>query len=190
MAGLSKFRRFHCTDLEIYMQYNKQFLLPRCFRLNKDCKCFKDKFVEFNSKDPLSYILKLKKVLKVYHRQLELHNNAILLKKNLECNHFKPADVVQSIKHHFSTLEFFHSIMETNYARIKEVDVPMREIKKLRKYLAFVRHQVDKCQNQMKELRKLRSDFKVQKIYNELILFSHIHSLNMFERFINVFNVV
>lgn len=182
------FNPLSCTDLDIFLRYKKGFPLPKCFsklkRSRRKCRCFKDLEVLYNPANPLSFICRMTNVLKNFDKQFQKHDNLTLVEGDANAGKASSSNIRNMIKYHSCTLEYFRDFLIAQFDKLAMSET--FEVSKSRKFLKaidFVKMQVKKCLVQLKQTPQ-EADSQSPKIYQDLVLFSHLHTLNMFKRFI------
>lgn len=182
------FNPLSCTDLDIFLRYKKDFPLPKCFsRLKRSqgkCRCFKDLEVLYNPANPLSFICRMTDVLKNFDRQFQKHDNLCLIKGDINAGKASNTNISNMIKYHSCTLEYFRDFLTAQCDKLALSETfTVSKSRRFLKAIDFVKMQVRKCLVQLKQTPQ-EAGSNSPKIYQDLVLFSHLHTLNMFKRFI------
>jgi len=190
MLSLKKhlFNPLSCTDLDIFLRYKKDFPLPKCFnkvkRIQRRCRCFKDLEVFYNQANPLMFVCRMTDVLKDFERQFQKHDNLSLLQGDDHSGRASNENIRNLIKYHTTTLEYFRDFLNGQYNKLMQLEsFKGSKIKKFLRTIDFIKMQVGKCLVQLRQTPQ-HPDSKSLKIYQDLTLFSHLHTLNVFKHFI------
>lgn len=179
---MKKFNSFQSTDLDIYCKYNVSFQLPPCYK-KSNCKCFPTLDVYFDSNNPLLYIVRMICILKRFCMKYISHQNLISLSDKSHLHQCSSENFKISLSYHLKTLSLFRE-----YYNISE-----NQFKKLgtRKYLKFLKFAAaypsfqdfteTKC---LEEIGKNENDKFVNSFYYNMSVFSHYHTLKMFQKFV------
>lgn len=170
------------------MRYKKGFSLPKCFskqkRYRRKCRCFKNWEVLYNPANSLSFICRMTNILKNFDSQFQKHDNLYQIEGEMNAGKASNSNIRNMIKYHSCTLEYFRDFLIAQYDKLAlsetfEVSKSMRFLQSI----AFVRMQVKKCLVQLKQTPQ-EAESNSPKIYQDLVLFSHLHTPNMFKHFI------
>lgn len=181
------FNPWRCSDLDIFLRYKKDFPLPKCFnklkRVRRKCRCFKDLEVFYNPTNPLMFVCRMNDVLKDFDKQFQKHANLSLIEGDVESGKTDSENIRNLIKYHTTTLEYFSEFLNEQYSKLMLLETfKVARIKRFSKTIDFIKMQVEKCVTQLKQTPQ--TDSKSLKICQDLALFSHLHTLNIFKRFI------
>jgi hypothetical protein len=186
------FKPYTCTDFDIFFRYNRNLHLPRCFRrlkgVQKRCRCFKELEVLYNPDNPLVYVCRMIKVLKDFRREFQKHENLAMILADRKFGFTETSNVTSLIKYHAQTLEYFGAFLKEHHEALKLELHPQSSIKpahfrRVSKTVDFVSNQVAKCVSQLEQTFPHKEP-STPKIYQDLVLLSHLHSLQIFKRFI------
>lgn len=186
------FKPYNCTDFDIFFRYNSKLKLPRCFRklkgVQKRCRCFKELEVFYNAANPLAYVCRMKRILKNFHSEFQKHDNLASILADKSFGLTKTENVINLAKYHTQTLEHFAAFLNEHHEGLKlelhlQGDVKPSHFRRVSKTIDFVTNQVSKCSNQLMQIIS-RKEPETPKIYQDLVLFSHLHTLQMFKHFI------
>lgn len=190
MKSKSSFDPFETSDYLIFRKYNSNFSLPRCYPKEK-CLCFKFKLVFYDYKQPIFYIRKLKKIVKNFHKNIEEHNNVHVFKSDPRANTSTIKNVIKSISCHIKTLKIFSIIFDQyeNQTKKKSRKKNLLFLRKFSPFSHFINKSLMKCKKQKKALlEKIRKqEMTIPKLFLDLTIYSHYHTLTMFEIFVNNF---
>ena len=194
MPPRKSFSPYKASDIEIFHYYNKKFRLPRCYdkqrAVRKKCSCFRDALITYNPANPLMYVCKMIKTLKEFNREFEKHENLIIIQAGEGQGCSDTSALIDLIKYHAQTIEYFGQFLKNYCSNIQAgfSDSKTPCMRALSRAMDFVANQASKCSEQLTQTYKFKKK-SVSKIYQDLALFSHIHTLIMFKRFLVSFNV-
>lgn len=182
------FNPLSCSDLDIFLRYKKSFSLPRCFskvkRVRRKCRCFKDLEVTYNPSSPLTFVCRMIDVLKDFDKQFQKHDNLSLIEGDVNSGKASNENVMNLIRYHCTSLEYFRDFLFDQHGKLVLLKTfKSSELKRFFKIIDFIKMQVRKCLIQLKQTPKQTNSMSL-KIYQDLVLFSHLHTLNIFKRFI------
>lgn len=200
MFPLSKllFDPHNCTDLEIFLHYNRTLRLPKCYQKlrnrQKRCRCFRNLEVTYKPSDPLPYICQMMRILKQYRSLFAKHDNLAMMQASPDFGQTRTENVLNLVRFHTQTLNYFGSYLQNYFEKLKsELDhdggskIKSLHFKKVSKIFDFVTKQANKSMLQLEQASATSKEM-IPTVYQELALFSHLHTLQMFKTFI--FSVV
>jgi hypothetical protein len=178
MKSLKKFSKFESNNKDIFLHYNKNFKLPICYKFKKRCKCFVLKSnVDFSFEYPLSYIQIIKKRIRKVLDSFEKHNNLSNINYNENANLLNNKIVKTSIIEHKKSLEVFEKYFLH--------DQNNKFLCKYSNYYFYIESQKSECDNFSKNMSSYVNNCKVPFVMFNVSLYSHYHTLKLFENFVN-----
>ena len=173
------FDRFVNSNINIFLKYNRKYKLPKCVKnKSKKCKCFntKKKIINFNYECPMQYIQDRKKEVKNKIALFDTHNNMLVIELSANAN-FTCRDLVQKMcKNHIKTLKKFASFIFFEGKQLSE--------KKRNLYKTYIEFQKSKCDLYLSETI-LYEKIIIPFIVLNVTLYSHYHTLKLFEKFVS-----
>lgn len=173
-----KFNPFGNNFFDVFLNYKKNFNLPKCFKLKKKCKCFsKRKEIEFSFDYPMSFIQIHKHHISKNIFALEKHNNLKILLLHKSSNIVQRKEIKMSMLNHFETLDIFSKFIVSVEKRIPNY----RRIK----FQKFIRQRKNFCENYLTSIKNENSVNSCPLIVLSISFYNHYHTLKMFESFVN-----
>jgi len=172
-----KFNPFANTNTEIFIQYNKKFLIPKCAKSRKKCKCFPKKRVVFSFFHPLSYTQILKSYLKKNLKEIEKHNNFLIISRDSKANLTIKKNVKDSLRDHLKTAEIFRDFVFYSEGGMSR--------KNKKKYLIYLKNQFRKCSHYSNDIHIENYHENSCIIMLYISLYSHYHTIKLFEHFVS-----
>jgi len=172
-----KFNPFVNTNTDIFIRYNKQFFIPKCVKSGKKCKCFPKKRVVFSFFHPLSYTQFLKSYLKKNLKEIEKHNNFLVVSLNFKANLTIKKNVKDSLRDHLKTIEIFRDFVFYSEGGMSR--------KNKKKYLIYLKNQFRKCSDYSNDIhiKNYYENSSIIMLY--MSLYSHYHTIKLFENFVS-----
>jgi hypothetical protein len=122
-------------------------------------------------------------VLKNFDCQFQKHANLSLIEGDVDSGKTDSENIRNLIKYHATTLEYFRDfLIEQQGKLLLQETFKVSRLRRFSRTIDFIKMQVGKCITQLKQTQQANS--KSLKIYQDLALFSHLHTLNIFKRFI------
>ena len=150
--------------------------MSKCFRMGKKCKCFNslNREVEFLPQIPLIYIRIVKRYLRKLINETIKHNNANIFNFSYNANVVKRKSVRDAVSAHKKTLHFFQMTCF----------LEQKENKENTKFRSYVNNQHEKCSDYLSETVPWELDEFLPIMIFQMMLYSHYHTLNLFESFV------
>jgi|APCry1669189241_1035207.scaffolds.fasta_scaffold02515_1 hypothetical protein len=175
MKQKQKLKKFFCDDIDIFLHYNKKFKLPKCVRMRKECLCFRyEREIDFYFEYPICAILSLKKYIRKTLCEIKKHNNYDVISL-LECANFtRKIDIRTHLRDHKKTLKIF----EMCYQKMN------KKKKHFLRYMIYIDTQMKRCNDLLGDINTWELSDRVPMFQLTSILYSHYHTLNLFEKFV------
>lgn len=172
---MPKFNPFSNSNLEIFMQYNKKFSIPKCSKYRKKCRCFLKKKVVFSFFHPLSYTQVLKTYLKKNLKEVEKHNNFFIISLSPKANTTTKKNVRDSLRDHLKTMGIFRDFVFYSEECMSNA--------RIQKYLKYLENQHVKCSSYLDDIKNENENTFITMLY--MSLYCHYHTIKLFENFVN-----
>lgn len=158
------FDKYQPDNIDIFLHYNKKFKFVRCVG---NCSCFKIKKINFQIKKPLLFIHESKMKLVELISKYELHDNYMKIKLDVMAGHVQRLDVKKTVLSHIKSLRLFKCFLQKN--------------KMCTASLFYVNNQLDKCVEFYSEIVPWQYHEYIPNIIMYTSLYSHYHTIKLFE---------
>lgn len=171
-----KFNKFLNSNADIFLHYNKNFQLPKCVKLQRECSCFRYKNeINFSFEYPLQAIQLLKNHLRKTLGEIEKHNNFYVLSLCENGNYTTKKCVRKCVKDHKATLKIFKVFYKKKLI--------VKKKKHFIRYLIYIDNQMSKCEEFLSDLVPWEANVYVPIFTLISSLYAHYHTLKLFEKF-------
>lgn len=158
------FNKYQPDNIEIFLHYNKKFKYVKCY---ENCSCFKIEKTRFKIKNPLLFTQETKSKLVELISKYELHDNYRKIKLDVMSGCVQRQDIKKTVAYHIRTLKFF------KYFLYKKKICPSS--------LFYVNIQLDRCFELYSEIVPWQYHEYIPNIIIYVSLYSHYHTIKLFE---------
>lgn len=178
LVSSKKFNPFKNNFYDVFLNYNKNITLPKCFKSKKKCRCFlkKEKEVQFSFDFPMSFIQIYKRHIAKYILETEKHNNLKILKLKKSSNLANKKLVSNSMLAHKETLDVFLKFI---------FNVEKTTTKRYQKYKNYINERNIVCEKYLNSIKNEDLENVTPLVVLNLSLYNHYHTLKLFECFVN-----